>query len=258
MKFSTSGRLLQLWAVPLGEGNSAKPGEVNWVHGMAVDSKGNIYAVDILGQRAQKFVPQEPIAPTPSKKDAKPGEYALTITGKGKSATLKVTVKENGSQPPPNDGKKPAGLAEAGHGMGKYYIVDYPASTEKDGLIIAVTYTLWIPPGLDGKPLRGVIVHQHGAGTTASKEGSTAAYDLHWQALAKKWDCALLGPVYHVLNEGDLGKAGSTSGSIRGAARTRPSRSPSPISPSSPSHPELTAVPWVLWGHSAGGAGPTS
>ena len=46
-----------------------------------------------------------------------------------------------------------------------------------------------------------IIVHQHGAGTTASIEGSTAASDLHWQALAKKWDCALWGSSYHVLNE---------------------------------------------------------
>jgi len=58
--------------------------------------------------------------------------------------------------------------------------------------------------------LRGIIVHQHGAGTTASIEGSTAAYDLHWQSLAKKWDCALLGPSYHVLNEKiDLSPGGS-------------------------------------------------
>jgi len=33
-------------------------------------------------------------------------------------------------------------------------------------LQIAVTYELWIPDGV--KTLRGVIVHQHGAGTTAS------------------------------------------------------------------------------------------
>ena len=59
-------------------------------------------------------------------------------------------------------------------------------------------------------PLRGIIVHQHGAGTTASIEGSTAAYDLHWQALAKKWDCALLGSSYHVPNEKiDLSPGGS-------------------------------------------------
>src|SRR5438045_5648441 len=84
-------------------------------------------------------------------------------------------------------------------GAGKYLKIDYPASTGSNELQVAVTYTLWIPDG--AKTIRGIIVHQHGAGTTASIEGSTAAYDLHWQALAKKWDCALLGPSYHVQNE---------------------------------------------------------
>ena len=46
-----------------------------------------------------------------------------------------------------------------------------------------------------------MIVHQHGAGRNAAAHGATAAYDLHWQALAKKWDCALLGPTYHVSND---------------------------------------------------------
>jgi hypothetical protein len=85
-------------------------------------------------------------------------------------------------------------------GAGQYVTVDYPASTNPSELQIAVTYTLWIPDGV--KTIRAIIVHQHGAGTTAAKAGATAAYDLHWQALAKKWDCALLGPSYHVLNEG--------------------------------------------------------
>ena len=58
-----------------------------------------------------------------------------------------------------------------------------------------MTYTLWVPDGV--KRLRGIIVHQHGCGTGACKGGETAAYDLHWQALARKWDCALLGPSYH-------------------------------------------------------------
>jgi len=84
-------------------------------------------------------------------------------------------------------------------GAGQYLKIDYPASTASNELRVAVTYTLWIPDGV--KTLRGIIVHQHGAGTTASIEGSTAAYDLHWQALAKKWDCALWGSSYHVQNE---------------------------------------------------------
>ncbi len=58
MKFDTSGKLLQLWAAPLGEDGQERPGELNWVHGLAVDSKGNIYAVDVKGKRAQKFVRQ--------------------------------------------------------------------------------------------------------------------------------------------------------------------------------------------------------
>jgi len=57
MKFDTSGKLLQLWSVPKGEDGKEQPGDLNWVHGLAVDSKGNVYAVDVMGRRVQKFVP---------------------------------------------------------------------------------------------------------------------------------------------------------------------------------------------------------
>jgi hypothetical protein len=56
MKFNTDGKLLQLWSVPKAEDDKEQPGECNWVHCMALDSKGNIYAGDIIGKRAQKFV----------------------------------------------------------------------------------------------------------------------------------------------------------------------------------------------------------
>src|SRR5438876_12137469 len=82
-----------------------------------------------------------------------------------------------------------AGFAGKALAAGQYFKVDYPASTASNELQVAVTYELWIPDG--ATRIRGIIVHQHGAGTTASIEGSTAAHDLHWQALAKKWDCAL-------------------------------------------------------------------
>ena len=55
MKFTTAGKLQQLWTVPKGEDEKEKPGELNWLHAIALDSKGNIYAGDILGKRAQKF-----------------------------------------------------------------------------------------------------------------------------------------------------------------------------------------------------------
>src|SRR5579872_4071011 len=57
-------------------------------------------------------------------------------------------------------------------GAGQYFKVDYPAASNTNGLQIAVAYTLWVPDG--ALRLRAIIVHQHGAGTTASEEGSTA------------------------------------------------------------------------------------
>jgi pimeloyl-ACP methyl ester carboxylesterase len=144
------------------------------------------------------------------------------------------------------------GSTEPMRGAGQYLKIDYPASTNADELQVGVTYTLWIP---DGAPrLRGIIVHQHGAGTTASKEGSTAAYDLHWQALAKKWDCALLGPSYHVLNEKiDLTPGGSEHwfDPRRGSDKTL-LRALHELAAKS-GHLEVEKVPWALWGHSGGG-----
>ncbi|MBM3875682.1 MAG: hypothetical protein FJ386_03060 [Verrucomicrobia bacterium] len=56
MRFNTEGKLLQQWTIPKGEDDKEKPGELNWLHCIALDSKGNIYAGDIIGRRAQKFV----------------------------------------------------------------------------------------------------------------------------------------------------------------------------------------------------------
>lgn len=58
MKFDPSGKLRMLWTLPKGEDGKEKSGEVNWVHSLALDSQGNVYLVDIIGKRAQKFVPQ--------------------------------------------------------------------------------------------------------------------------------------------------------------------------------------------------------
>ncbi len=135
---------------------------------------------------------------------------------------------------------------------GTYVKVDYPASTAAGALQVPVTYTIWIPDGV--ATLRGIIVHQHGAGTTASKEGSTAAYDLHWQALAKKWDCALLGPSYHVQNEKiDISPGASELwfDPRRGSEKTFLKALGDLAAKSA--HPEIETVPWALWGHSGGG-----
>lgn len=56
MRFSTDGKLQQLWTIPKAQDGQEQPGNLNWVHGIALDSRGNIYAGDIIGKRVQKFV----------------------------------------------------------------------------------------------------------------------------------------------------------------------------------------------------------
>lgn len=129
---------------------------------------------------------------------------------------------------------------------GLYFTVEYPPSTTPGELVFGVTYKLWLPESVQN--LRGVIVHQHGCGVGAAKGGETAADDLHWQALARKWDCALLGPSYHMGAKDNCrmwcdprnGSEKAFLKSLSDFARKS-------------GHPELEKVPWVLWGHSGGG-----
>jgi len=127
-----------------------------------------------------------------------------------------------------------------------YIEVRYPSSTDPGELQYGVTYTYWIPGGV--KTLRGIIVHQHGCGSGACKGGATAAYDLHWQALARKWDCALLGPSYQQEDKQDCSlwcdpRKGSEKAFLKSLADAA----------AKSGHPELTTIPWCLWGHSGGG-----
>jgi hypothetical protein len=137
-------------------------------------------------------------------------------------------------------------------GAGQYLQLVYPPSTKTGELKIGVTYTLWIPDGI--KTVRAVIVHQHGASIPAAQAGATSAYDLQWQALAKKWDCVLLGPSYRVLNNAiDLTPGGAELwfdprlGSERAFLRALDEFA------AKSSHKEIATVPWCLWGHSGGG-----
>lgn len=126
-----------------------------------------------------------------------------------------------------------------------YYQVRYEASEEENGLKFAVRYTVWIPEGVE--TLRGAIVHQHGCGTGSAKSGLTGAFDLHWQALARKHDCALISPVYEFIEDKScLIWCDPTRGS--NAAFQRGLTDLGELS----GHPELDDVPWALWGHSGG------
>lgn len=64
MRFSTDGRVQQIWRIPLGDiGNdknnpdfsNLKPGDAVGVHCIAQDSKGNLFVGEIYSERAQKF-----------------------------------------------------------------------------------------------------------------------------------------------------------------------------------------------------------
>lgn len=98
------------------------------------------------------------------------------------------------------------------------------------------------------KLLRGVIVHQHGCGEGSCKSGLTGAYDLHWQALAKQHSCALLAPSYEQPEGADCqmwcDPRNGSSDAFEKCLVDLGERS---------GHPELSEVPWALWGHSGGG-----
>jgi hypothetical protein len=127
-----------------------------------------------------------------------------------------------------------------------YHRVRYEASMKPGELVYAVNYTIWIPEGV--KVLRGVIVHQHGCGEGSCKSGLTGAYDLHWQALARKHDCALLSPSYEQPEKADC----QMWCDPRNGSDAAFQKCLSDLGAKS-GHPELAKVPWALWGHSGGG-----
>lgn len=139
-------------------------------------------------------------------------------------------------------------LVSFGHtclAAGRYVEVRYPASEGDGALRFAVTYTLWLPD--TPAKIRAILVHQHGCGSGACQGGETAAYDLHWQALATKWNCALLGPSYHQADGENCRlwcdpRSGSEATFLNALAHLAEQSQ----------HPELATVPWCLWGHSGG------
>lgn len=123
--------------------------------------------------------------------------------------------------------------------------IHYAASDKEGELDAEVYYYLWMPD--DVERIRGVLVHQHGCGTGAEMGGVTAAGDLHWQALARKWDLALMGSSYRV---GDGGNCRRWCDPRNGSEQTF-LRALEDFARET-GHSELTRVPWCLWGHSGG------
>jgi hypothetical protein len=125
---------------------------------------------------------------------------------------------------------------------GKYFQVSI--SPSKVDAYISAEYRLWIPS--QAVKIRGLIVKQHGCGDNAAETGLNYANDIHWQALAAKYQLGLIGtklptgnkPCEHwaLINYGS-GKA------FLKALNVLATKS---------NHPELEAAPWILWGHSGG------
>lgn len=91
-------------------------------------------------------------------------------------------------------------------------------------------------------PLQGVLILQHGC--TMEQFGITKPYDLQYQAFARKWNLAILETALygdcHIWNEPNSGSGAAIFKILEQIA-------------SQSRHPELKNIPWLLWGHSAGG-----
>ncbi|MCM8530810.1 MAG: hypothetical protein NE330_06595 [Lentisphaeraceae bacterium] len=124
---------------------------------------------------------------------------------------------------------------------GTYQVLINP---EKGEAFEKVEYRMWIPDGVD--KVRGIIFRQHGCGEGARKNGLEHADDIQWQALATKHDFALLGSQMWAPKEDCTTWMMPKDGSARAFL-------------SALDHfaivsqrPEVTKVPWALWGHSGG------
>lgn len=126
-----------------------------------------------------------------------------------------------------------------------YYRVRYEAKQVGD-LAFPVKFTIWIPEEVN--TLHGIIVHQHGCGEGSCKSGLTGAWDLHWQALARKHDCALMAPSYEQPQKANCQLWCDPRNGSDDAFR----QSLVDLGKLS-GHPELATIPWALWGHSGGG-----
>ena len=124
----------------------------------------------------------------------------------------------------------------------------YQFTVPKQGSMYAnATYYCWLPESVT--TLRCVIVHQHGC--TRESDASQMMGDLQWLTFAKKWHAAFIAPS---LVTGAPG-SGSTQCSnwcvMSNGSGTTFLMALDTLARRS-GHPEITSIPWALWGHSGG------
>ena len=105
-------------------------------------------------------------------------------------------------------------------------------------------YAIFIPDNV--KTIRGVFVHQHGC--TMEGHGASTAYDIQYQAFAKKWSLAVVGSdLYPKQGRNCRDWINPESGSAPALIQALATIGETSV------HPELKDAPWLLWGHSGGG-----
>ena len=108
---------------------------------------------------------------------------------------------------------------------------------------VSAEFSCWLAD--PAKPVRAVIIHQHGCTSASPDRHPPVTLDAHWRALARRHDCALLVPMYQVAgkcsdwNDPDSGSERALFTALEDFGHRL-------------GRPELSDVPWVLWGHSGG------
>ncbi|PIF02397.1 MAG: hypothetical protein CR996_00535 [Draconibacterium sp.] len=104
----------------------------------------------------------------------------------------------------------------------------------------SMAYGVYIPTRKES--LRGVLILQHGCGM--EQFGITRPYDLQYQAFARKWRLAVIETALYgsceLWRDPDSGTANALFEVLDNVGIQT-------------GHPELNTVPWLLFGHSAGG-----
>lgn len=120
-----------------------------------------------------------------------------------------------------------------------YVITQHDANYKFD----SARYSIFIPKDVD--VIEGIFIHQHGC--TMEGRGVSSAYDLQYQAFAKKWNLAIIGPdLYDAKNnchdwkDAESGTADALLKTIKQVGDFS-------------KHKELYDASWLLWGHSGGG-----
>ncbi|WP_435020016.1 hypothetical protein TA3x_001600 [Tundrisphaera sp. TA3] len=104
-------------------------------------------------------------------------------------------------------------------------------------------FSCWIPDA--SRPVRGVLVHQHGCTNAAPEQHPPVTGDFHWRALARKHQFAIVVPMYRVAggcdewNDPDSGSERALLAALSAFSRDA-------------GRAELADVPWAFWGHSGG------